>query len=65
MKSSCAISWRMRSPGDDMADRISLRFGVFADARQEPDIEERFIRATIAADRVKDDPQRFCGFYEY
>ena len=51
--------------GDDMADRISLCFGVFADARQEPDIEERFIRATIAADRVKDDPQRFCGFYEY
>lgn len=51
--------------GDEMADRISLRFGVFADARQEPDIEERFIRATIAADRVKDDPQRFCGFYEY
>ncbi len=50
--------------GDEAADRVSLRFGVFADARQEPDIEERFARADIAADRVKDDPGRLCGFYE-
>ena len=38
-----------------IADRISLRFGVFADARQEPNIEERFARAEIAAERTKDD----------
>ena len=48
----------------ETASRISLRFGVFADARQEADIEERFIRANIAAERVKDDPQRLCAFYE-
>ena len=48
----------------DMADKVILRFGVFADARQVTDIEERFIRAKIAADRVKDDPQNRCGFYD-
>ncbi len=49
---------------EEIADKVRLRFGVFADARQEPDTEERFIRAKIAADRVKDDPQRICGFYD-
>ena len=49
---------------EEMADKISLRFGVFTDARQEADLEERFIRAKIAADRVKDDPQEICGFYD-
>ena len=48
---------------EETANRVSLRFGVFTDAQQEPDIEERFIRANIAADRVKDDPQQPCGFY--
>jgi hypothetical protein len=38
---------------------------VFADAHEEPDIEERFIRAKAAADRVKRDPQNICGFYEF
>lgn len=41
-----------------------MRFGVFADARQEPNIDERFDRARIAADRVKDDPKTICGFYD-
>lgn len=50
--------------GKNMAGRINLRFGVFTDARQEADIEERFDRAKIAADRVKDDPQTICGFYD-
>ena len=45
-------------------DKVSLRFGVFTDAGQEPDIEERFDRAKIAADRVKDDPQKICGYYD-
>ena len=49
--------------GKEMADKVRLRFGVFTDARQEPDIEERFDRAKIAADRVKDDPEKVCGFY--
>ena len=47
----------------ETADRIRLRFGVFADAQQEADIEERFTRASIAAERVRDDPERLCGFY--
>lgn len=41
----------------DTADKISLRFGIFVDAQQESDVEERFLRARIAAERVKDDPQ--------
>lgn len=48
----------------EIAERINLRFGVYTDARREPDVEERFIRAEIAADRVKDDPQSMCGFYD-
>ncbi|MBR0366856.1 MAG: diguanylate cyclase, partial [Clostridia bacterium] len=48
---------------EDAADKIRLRFGVFNDARREADVEGRFIRANIAADRVKDDPQQVCGFY--
>lgn len=43
--------------------RIDLRFGVFTDACQVSDIEERFVRAKIAADRVKDDPDNIFGFY--
>ena len=50
--------------GKVTADRVRMRFGVFADARQEPDIEERFKRAKIAADRVKNDPETICGFYD-
>lgn len=38
--------------------------GVYIDARKEPNIEERFIRAEIAADRTNDDSQIMCGFYE-
>jgi diguanylate cyclase (GGDEF)-like protein len=46
------------------ADKISLRFGVFTDAQREPDIDERFDRARIAADRVKDDSRSTIGFYD-
>ena len=49
----------------ELAGRAELRFGVYADAQQEPDIEERFVRAKIAADSVENDPQRLCGFYEF
>ncbi len=45
-------------------DKVTLRFGVFTDAGQEPDMEERFDRAKIAADRVKDDPKQLCGYYD-
>ncbi|MBR3019477.1 MAG: diguanylate cyclase [Clostridia bacterium] len=48
----------------ETSDKVSLRFGVFTDAQEEPDIEERFDRAKIAADRVKDDSKQICGFYD-
>ena len=48
-----------------MASRVSLRFGVLTDAQEEPDVEERFVRAKAASDDVKGDPQRMVGFYEY
>ena len=49
---------------EEIADKIKLRFGVYVDARQESNVEERFVRAEIAADRVKDDPHNICGFYD-
>ncbi len=49
---------------EKIADNISIRFGVFTYAGQEVDIEERFERARIAADRVKNDPEKICGFYD-
>ena len=50
--------------GKSASDMISIRFGVFTDARQEPEIEDRFDRARIAADRVKDDSRSTFGFYD-
>ena len=50
--------------GKELADKVSVRFGVFPNARQVERIEERFERAKIAADRVKNDPEQLCGFYE-
>ena len=49
---------------EEIKGKVSLRFGVFADAQLVSDLEERFVRAKIAADRVKDDPQKICGFYD-
>ncbi len=46
-------------------EKVRLRFGVFANARQETNIEERFACAKIAADSVEKDPQAICGYYEY
>ena len=50
--------------GKEITDKVSIRFGVFTDARQVDSIEERFERAKIAADRVKNDPEKNCGFYD-
>ena len=50
---------------EDFADRFSIRFGIYTDARQTGDIEERFEFAKIAADRVKNDPERNCSFYNW
>ena len=49
----------------ETTEKVTLRFGVFANAQKEPDIEERFVRAIVAADNVKNDPQKICGFYEF
>ena len=48
---------------EEATSNISLRFGVFADAQKEPDIEERFTKAELAADQVKDDTQKMYRFY--
>jgi diguanylate cyclase (GGDEF)-like protein len=47
----------------EMAEKVSMRFGVFTNAHEEANIEERFICAKIAADRVRDDPQKMYEFY--
>lgn len=50
--------------GKEIADMASVTFGVFTDARRVENIEVRFECAKIAADRVKNDPERNCGFYD-
>ena len=49
--------------GKDKDCKASIRFGVYSYADQESNIEERFVCAGIAADRVKDNPYRICGYY--
>ena len=46
-----------------IADMFSLRFGVLPNARKVESIEDRFECAKIAADRVKNEPEKNCGFY--
>ncbi len=48
----------------ETAGRVSMRFGVFANAQDEPDIEERFACADIAAEETKKDPGKLYGVYE-
>ena len=48
----------------ESADFIHIRVGIYVDARQTADIEERYNCAKIAADRVKDDPEKLCAFYD-
>ena len=50
--------------GKEMADIVSIRFGVCVDAWQMENIEERFECAKTAADEVRNDPKKICGFYE-
>ncbi|MBQ6401145.1 MAG: hypothetical protein IJI20_02525 [Firmicutes bacterium] len=49
---------------EESAGKVSLRFGVYANASLEKDVEKRFVCASIAADRVKDDPGQICGYYK-
>lgn len=48
----------------DMANKISLRIGIYPNAQQEPEIELRFERAQAAADGVKDESGRLFGFWD-
>ncbi len=47
----------------ETADKVKLRFGVFPNANLEPDVEERFVCAKLAADSYEDKPDQICGFY--
>lgn len=49
---------------EETAGKVTMRFGIYANAQMEPDIEARFLRAKIAADGVADDPLKFYGVYE-
>ncbi len=48
---------------EEFEDRFSIRFGIFTDAHQAENIEDRFEFARIAADRVRNGPQRNYAFY--
>ena len=48
----------------DTAEKVTLRFGVFANAEQETDVEQRFVYAGIAAEIADHDPDRICGYYD-
>ena len=49
---------------EEIAGEVSMRFGVFVNAQREPNIEERFVRAKIAADKVRNDSTAVCSFFE-
>ena len=48
----------------ETSEKINLRFGVYTDARQKADVEERFACAKMVADSVKDDKETICAFYK-
>ena len=48
----------------DTAEKVTLRFGVFANAEREPDVEQRFAYAGIAAEIAENHPDRICGYYD-
>lgn len=49
----------------DTANKITLRFGAFVNAEQEPDIEKRFSLAKSAADSIENDSTKICGFVDF
>ena len=48
----------------ELENKVSLRFGVYLNAQREAEIDERFARAKKAAESVRDDPQKICGYYQ-
>ena len=49
---------------EDTSEKVELRFGVFVNAEQETEIEDRFACAKIAANNIIDNPEMNCGYYE-
>jgi diguanylate cyclase (GGDEF)-like protein len=49
----------------DAVGKVELRFGVFPNAAQEPEIEKRFVLAGIAADIAANDPGKSLGTVPY
>ena len=50
---------------EETANRVTLKFGIFTNAQQEPDVEERFVRAKSAAKSIEDDPRKSYKFYDF
>ena len=48
----------------ETAAKVKLRFGLYENAEREEDIEERFVRAKIAADRIEFDAEKKLGIYD-
>ena len=49
---------------EKLKGKVYLRIGVYANAQRESDVVERFVRAKIAADRMKDDPDKLFVSYD-
>ena len=47
----------------ETTEKVRLRFGVYTDAGKEGNLEKRFALAGEAANSVKNDPQKLCGYY--
>ena len=47
----------------ETTEKVKLRFGVYTDAGKEGNLEKRFALAGEAANSVKNDPQKLCGYY--
>ena len=46
----------------ETTEKVKLRFGVYTDAGKEDNLEKRFALAEEAANSVKNDPQKLCGY---
>ena len=47
----------------ETAEKVTMRFGIYTDAQQEKDIEERFAKAKKVADNMEKDGTKLFRFY--
>lgn len=47
----------------ETTEKVKLRFGVYVDAGKEENLKKRFELAEEAAESLKNDPQKLCGYY--